>query len=295
MKTSEFSIDVTYNCPYSCAFCSSPKNNYLPDMTLDIANKCTLFMESTLTSENTQIEVTITGGEPLTLNKLSLFVSKWSEKGYRVNLCTTAALEMGKDYWRNLFLCGLKTVRLSLHSISNECCQAIFGPKYFFHVVERNIEHIRSAGITLIVNYLLTRLNANSFDEVCDYCYRKSINKIRILGLCKQGRAVEQWDQLSLSQEKQSPIIEHISKLATNCGSDIEFAGVPKHKLCTHADQNGKCLGGKSFFHINANGDIYACPSVKAIPSEKIGSVLSPTEISERKTIHPCLKNHSRF
>jgi len=293
MQNCELSVDLTYNCHYSCPFCSSPYNVYLPDMTLDIADKCSVFIDGLPSSKTEQIEVTITGGEPLTSTKLPLFVSKWSEHGYKVNLCTTAALDMGKAYWKNLFLSGLQSVRVSLHSISPEGSQTIFGRKYLFAIVAKNIEQIRNAGITLNANYLLSRLNANSFDDVQNYCFLNGIKTIRVLGLTRQGRAVGNWESLCLASEKQASIIEHIGNLL-NHGPDLEFAGLPNHKWCTHTDRNGNCLGGTSFFHVNTNGDIYACPSVKAIPSQRIGSVLSPAGVTERKTLQPCLQKDSQ-
>lgn len=285
----ELSVDVTYKCPFSCPFCSSPDNNLLPDMNLDIVRKCLRFSHEIYNQKTDQIMIAITGGEPLTLDELPLFISTWSTQSNIVNLCTTAALDVEKGYWRNLRSCGLQTVRLSLHSISEENCHAIFGRGYSFSTVNRNIEQIMSAGITLDVNFLVSRLSASNFDKVLDYCFKKDIRKVRVLGLCRQGRAAANWQRISMFQQEEASLVEHISELSDRYGIVVEFAGLPNHKWCTHSNEDGKCLGGITFFHINTIGDVYACPSVKSIATKKIGTVLHSKILLGKKTAFPCL------
>lgn len=289
MSEFELSVDVTYNCPFSCAFCSSPDNNLAQSMNLDIASLCLNFAYKIYNHKDDRITITITGGEPLTLDELPLFILRWSNKLNIINLCTTAALDMGIRYWHDLYYCGLKTVRLSLHSISEENCRAIFGRKYSFSAVNKNIELMMDAGITVHANFLLSKLSASNIDEVWSYCFRKGIRKVRVLGLCKQGRAIDNWDRISLSQQEEALIVKHIDELSTKYGINAEFAGLPNHKWCSHSDENERCLGGTSFFHINTNGDIYACPSVKSVKSEKIGSVYHPKIIVPKQNIFNCL------
>jgi len=128
-----------------------------------------------------------------------------------------------------------------------------------------------------------------NIDEICKYCTKRGIKKVRLLGLSKQGRAIKNWDQLSISDKENLAIVKYASELSIKRGISVEFAGLPNHRWCTHSDENGRCLGGKSFFHINTNGDIYPCPSVKSIKSKKIGSVLCPQGIGLRQDFFNCL------
>jgi MoaA/NifB/PqqE/SkfB family radical SAM enzyme len=273
----ELSIDVTYECPFSCPFCSSPQNLLLPDMKLGTASRSLDFAHEI--SKNDVIVVTITGGEPLTLDSLPLLISTWARDNNVIRLCTTAAFSVEKNYWHNLRSQGLQSIHLSLHSIPGKNYKNIFGEKYKFAVVDKNVEWVMAAGIEIYVNFVLTSVNVNSFDEVLDYCINKGIKKIRILGLAKQGKAIKNWGKLTLFGEEEG-FIKHALEIARSHPVKLEFAGLPNHRRCTHTDDNGKCLGGKRFFHINTNGDIYPCPSVKSVGAEKIGSIFHPQRIS---------------
>jgi len=277
MVTFELSIDITYKCPFSCPFCSTPQSHLLPDMKLDTALKCLDFGYKSC--KNEPIMITITGGEPLILDTLPKFMSMWNKDNTIIRLCTTAAINVGKNYWRELYSYGLKTIFLSLHCISNTNCKNIFGDKYSFAIVDQNLEWIMATGMDIYVNFVFTKLNANAFDEVVNYCIKKRIKKIRILGLAKQGKANINWDKIAITKSEIEFFLKKISERFSNSFIKLEFAGLPSYKRCTHVDKKGKCPGGRNFFHINTNGDIYPCPSVKAINSEKIGSVFHSSKI----------------
>ena len=269
----ELSVDVTYVCPFSCPFCSSAQT-MLPaglNMELETASKCLSFARTVF--GNGQVLVTATGGEPLTLKTLPLIVSLWTKNHARVRLCTTAAVPLEKGYWRFLYSCGIKTVHLSLPCISDEHCKTIFGEMYRFAVVNKNIDEMINAGIEISVNFLLTRLSAQHFADVLDYCHEKGIQKVRILGLARQGKSVSNWSRIAVSRDDADRFIKRTHKLWHDYPIRMEFAGLPNYEICTHMDNDGNCLGGKSFFHINTNGDIYPCPSVKSIKANRLGSI----------------------
>lgn len=274
----ELSVDVTYKCPFSCPFCSTPQRTLLPDMKLDTALKCLDLGRKIC--KNGQIVITITGGEPTSLDTLPLLMSAWAKHNTIIRLCTTAAIDVGKNYWHDLYRSyGLKTIYLSLHCASDKNCQNIFGEKYKFTVVDKNIDFVMDAGITIYVNFVLTKLNVGIIDEVFNYCIKKGIKRIRILGLAKQGSAIINWDKIAITKSEIEIFLKKISKRFRNSPMKLEFAGLPNYKRCTHTCNNERCLGGENFFHITTNGDIYPCPSVKSIKSEKIGSVFRPPKI----------------
>ena len=274
MTRFELSVDVTYECPFSCPFCSSPQSDLLPGMDVDVAQRCLNFASNISNAQAGETEISITGGEPLTLSELPSLISLWATGSNEVTLCTTAALDVGKGYWQHLRSYGLETTRLSLHSVLEDDCQAIFGNKYSFAIVDRNLELIMAAGIAVQANFLVSRLSLGGLDNVWAYCLEKGIEKIRVLGLCKQGRAIKNWNRISVSEQEKASFVRYVSELSAKDEISVEFAGFPNHRLCSHSDDNGRCLGGISFFHVNTNGDIYAWPSVKSIAAERIWSVL---------------------
>lgn len=289
MRLFELSMDVTHNCPFSCPFCSSPDNTSLPNIDLDTVLACLDFLGKLSNLKTDQTIISITGGEPLTLEELPLLMSVCSQRVAAINLCTTAAIYKENKYWRELHSYGLETLFLSLHSVSKDKCLATFGNKYDFSSVDRNVELIVDAGITINANFLITRLSISSFDKVCQYCVKKSIKKVRVLELCKQGRAARNWSKIAISRQDRISFVEYASKVCSEYSLEVEFTGLPNYKRCSHSNENNRCLGGNTFFHINTDGDVYPCPSVKSIKSERIGSVFYPQRTRVGRNRLSCL------
>ena len=51
MNKCELSIDVTYNCPFSCAFCSSPQSGLPVSMNTGITCQCLNFIRDVFKAE----------------------------------------------------------------------------------------------------------------------------------------------------------------------------------------------------------------------------------------------------
>ncbi len=292
MNTIEFSIDISNNCPFACQFCSSQNNSTLSDINLETIKKI-IVSTNQLYNKKKRI-VTITGGEPLVMSKIKLYniIKTLTLNEFDVRICTTGAILLPAYYWKNLKKIGLKTIFLSLNAIKNNEAKKIYGNNYEFSIVDKNINNIIDAKILLNVNYLLTRQNSHLFKQIVEYCISKNIPKIRILGLARQGMAKLNWNTLSLTPKMEKFYIDKIINICKKLPINIVYAGLPDFKRCTHTDRTGNCIGGKYFFHINTQGDLYPCPSVKSIANEKMGNIFNKIEI-RKKNKFPC--NYNKY
>lgn len=279
MSKSEITIDVSYKCNLDCPFCSTASCLTPLQMPNNVAEGCRHFMRLVKKSKNGNLAIVISGGEPLLFDKLGAFLKLWNSKADEMILCSTGSIDKGQYYWNELYSYGLKTVRLSLHGISQIAYKEVFGSAYSFTIVENTMGHIVKAGIALELNYVLSKLSINYLESVFDYSVGKSIHKIRVLGLSRQGRAKVNWKALSISEECEKNAVAQARKMSLTHKINVEFAGLSEAEWCSHSDAEGNCLGGESFFHITTNGDIYPCPGVKALKFHKIGSVLQLSQI----------------
>ena len=142
--------------------------------------------------------------------------------------------------------------------------------------VNSNISLILKKGIAVDVNYVVSKVSETDYNSVIKYCLDRKVRLLRILGLAKQGKAVRNWEKVKLSILEEADLIEKINDLAESHGMSVEFVGLPNQMRCSHSDLFGRCLGGREFFHVNTNGDIYPCPSTKSLIKRKIGSVFDP-------------------
>ena len=178
-------------------------------------------------------------------------------------------------------------MHLSIHAIEDTKCKLIFGNAYSFSNVDRNVELALSAGLEIYANHLLTKQNMEQFDDVAAYLSRKGIKNVRILGLAKQGKAVNNWDALALSPREQATLVDDICNVASKYSLEVVFAGLSGHQRCTHTDHQGACLGSRTFFHIDTVGNVFPCPSVKSHQSSILGTVFRPDEVLQIKET-PC-------
>jgi len=274
LKSAEISLDVTYDCPFDCPFCSSREGAAPMRMSAGVASSCAEFMQNLRSLRGSNVEIAITGGEPLGFRDLNAYLRAWSKHVSEAILCTTCGLDMLPSQWSALAGAGLSTVRMSLHCVSAHSCLEIFGNAYCPGIVEANVDRLTKAGIALDVNFLLTTPTASHFQEVLEFCVQKPVRSIRVLGLSRQGRAPLNWTQLNMPPQVQVEVAQRIRAQCAQVGLPVEFSGLMSVSPCTHSDNDSACLGGSSFFHINTNGDIYPCPSVKSLPEFRIASVM---------------------
>jgi pyrroloquinoline quinone biosynthesis protein E len=275
MKWPEVSVDVTYQCPFHCPFCSTAPRNELGEMSLGVARGCARFLQRLSKRFGGPVTVAVTGGEPTAAPSLLQYFRLWSKRGNYITLCTTGAVRRDGEYWCRLASSGLRTVRLSLHTVSNEKARLIFGTQYSLQTVEENIKAIVSSGVALHINFVVSEISRAGVAQIVQFCAHHGATKFRLLGLARQGRALKNWQRISVCHDEQLEVAQGAAQKCARHGLAIELAGMDTG--CSHSDPEGNCLGGYSFFHVNTDGDIYPCPAMKSIREHRIGSVLDLT------------------
>lgn len=246
-----------------------------PDVALQFAE----FLEWLRDRHGQRPRTAITGGEPLAeAERLVLYSSQWGSFS-DITLCTTAAIPLSSSEWSAIGGAGVNAARVSIHSTRGSDAQRWFGNPYDLGVVRENLRRMRGAGIALEVNYVLTTASADEGPHILEFCAREGIQRLRVLGLARQGRASKNWTVLKLPSEEEQRRLKCIADLCMNAGLPVDFAGFPGRTNCTHASEDGRCLGGLSFFHIATDGCVYPCPSVKALRRSAIGLLKHRSEL----------------
>jgi len=274
MNKIELSVDATYTCPFSCSFCSNENLHALPNMEYATAMQCRSFLSGILEVYDLPCEIAIAGGEPIADVNLEHIIGVFSQlEDCTITICTTGALSKSKDYWIGLKNSGLSRVRLSLHSMDDQICKRLFGNRYKLSVVLKSIENILASNIGIDINFLVTAINVDCLSDVCKLMQDYNLNGIRILGLSKQGNAARNWDTLKIDISESDLL--NMKQICADYNVNPVFSGIGNINSCTHADQNGNCTGGRTFFHINTNGDVFGCPASKSIKTHRIGNIYS--------------------
>jgi MoaA/NifB/PqqE/SkfB family radical SAM enzyme len=238
-----------------------------------ILSEVSHFMVELTGATRESLQISITGGEPLIEPNLEKILSSWQDIAETVTICTSGGVMVSPSVWHSLHDHGLSVVRLSMHTTSDHIGKTIFGPTYSLDTVLKNAQVIKASGIDLHINFLATSLSLPGWHDVVEMCEELEVSHLRILGLSKQGHAEAEWSSLSLQEDVILRTILEIATAVESRGLTMEIAGFQNLTACCHSDDSGRCLGGKSFFHINADGNVFPCPSVKSIPSQRLGHV----------------------
>lgn len=122
-------------------------------------------------------------------------------------------------------------------------------------------------------NFLLTALTVDEASGVIEFCSREGFERLRVLGLARQGRASKNWEVIKAPAFTEGEAIRAIEDQCLSARLQVEFVGFPGQTPCAHADEHGHCLGGLRLFHVATDGRLFPCPSVKAIPERAIGQL----------------------
>lgn len=270
-KITELSVDITYDCIFRCPFCSS--YNLHGELRDSIIREVQYFAYIISLKDEIRPIITIGGGEPLINKNLLNILEKWKDISSQIKIYSTLSFPYPEDFWKSLYSKKLTTIIVSIPSTRCDLQEEIFGPLYSWRHVYRNILNLVDIGLDIHVNFLLTRLNINEFDAVYQFCIENGISTLRILALSPQGLAQKNWASLYVGKILTNNFIKKVSGLNKNPKIKIQFSGFPELFSCVHSTNKIPCLGGIKYFHINVNGDIFPCPSLKTKQDKCIGNI----------------------
>ena len=229
MKNIEVTVDINYNCNMNCSFCSTAPRLTPLQMSDNTADKCLDFLKRL--NNRGGVALVISGGEPLLSDKLEAFLKTWGTVSDEIILCTNGTISKSRKYWRRLYSYGLRSIRLSLHGVSEENSKLIFGPAYSLATVKKTIDYVSQEQVAIDINYVLTQINIDQLETVFKFCSKNNIRSLRILGLARQGRAEKNWESLSLSEGCCKDVVAKAREMSLGYGVDVKFAGLSKMNI----------------------------------------------------------------
>ncbi len=139
---------------------------------------------------------------------------------------------------------------------------------------------LKEKGYRIGFHYVIQPENVNSLDIMMEWALKHDIKMGTDL-VQPIGNAAEYKD-FKLSIEEAEKILSTLKRR-----SDYFFEKMHKHHRLNIFDIEffkpffDSCEGGKALLHIEANGDIYPCPTLAAIKRYKIGNIRDITSFSD--------------
>ncbi|WP_291302582.1 radical SAM protein [Desulfovibrio sp. MES5] len=213
---------------------------------------------------NSNVEVVLTGGEPLLHKNIYEIVEYLSKNTYLTTMFTTGIMSLdGKKHpdWDLLKNNGLEKVVFSLHS-SDECINDSLLRREITKRIIDEIKKSKSIDLKVEINCVMFDKTYRNIETTLDFLINElNVDKVRMLRLVGQGRAKGEEKFLAPENNK---IIASAPLLLKKYAGKVHFEGFPSICKCRSSlHSSARCDSGTKFFHIDFWGNILPCPSVK--------------------------------
>ncbi|MGM0575883.1 MAG: radical SAM protein [Myxococcota bacterium] len=155
-------IQVVRHCNHFCGFCSNPTTPYVHTFETVAALADDL-------AEQGYFGVILTGGEPTLHPELPRIVAYCRDLGLHVRMITNGHRLADEAFARDLGEAGLQLVHVSVYSTRPEVEERLRGLPRTLERAVAGIDHAHRHGITVNINSVINRMNADHLDESVAY------------------------------------------------------------------------------------------------------------------------------
>ena len=294
LRPNEISIEVTHACGMKCVMCSSSAEFPTPVKgEMDLKTIVRVLKEG---RELGAKVVSWSGGDPILRPDFWVLAGIAHELGYKQLLYTTGIKFNGQDY-EPLSDYELKlakkygmTLIFDLQSHNPKTHDKIFGVEGAWHMEMDVIERALNMGIPVETHFVPQRWNINDIEDYVYFLDNLGVRKVSFLRLVPQGRALENWDKISITKRQFRDMqflfhdLLHRDDLSIRIrlGHPINFQFLVEYELTgklpdEHGLVNGvpidSCRGGTDAPLIRPNGDVDVCPAWKGLTEFTAGNV----------------------
>ena len=246
----ELTLEVTQRCNLNCLHCSSCASSS-SSWELDINLLGSLIDEIITLGYN---RVNISGGEPFLYSGLWGLVSLLGSSGIEVWIYTSGVGEANS--YSDLYLLrrlGLQGVVYNFPAFDKEKYNALTGTFGNQSELLSSISYAQRAHLGVELNVVPNKINLSDLDVIIDYARTQNIQRVNILALVLQGRALGNKDLLYLSKEEQ----DFLSSLLSQYTSD------PLVRIGDSLRKDNICKCGVSKLVIRYDGYVFGCEAFK--------------------------------
>ncbi len=234
-----------YTCNYKCSHCSIENVKDKTKKLMDLSDTRKLFDQA---DEIGISRVTITGGEPLTFNRLDLLIDAIGSKRFYLQLDTNGHL-LTREKTKQLKEWGIDCIAPSLDSLNKQEHDSFRNVLGSANKVLKAFDYIQEEGLNTFVQTVVTktRLYSKEFIRFIEYFNNRDIGVF--VSFAKPVGAYEgNFDELVEKED-----FKYIKELES------------KYKIFTHLtpaygeNKERKCIASKNIFGVTSYGEMISC------------------------------------
>lgn len=270
-KLEHIDIEITRACNYNCVHCSAGalKQDTSIELTYDEIKK--------IINDSYELGLTklgLTGGEPLLEEEKMFDLISYAYNSLKipVHIHTNGSLvtdEIAKRLRRHDVL-----TTISIFT-NNEVNDEITRTDGSLELTLNGIKNALNNDINLHIFIVPSKLNVPYIKDIIYQLNKIGAKIFRILSLSPTGRAIEQFNDMSLTKEQIQKLNADLLQLRDEYGIDIQSG------FCTHQTLpelfylkgHDQCYSGKNRLHIDAIGNVYPCTAASGRPVFSAGNL----------------------
>ncbi len=249
-------LRITNRCNFNCIHCfpdSRVKNSdeYSYDDLVKIINDLAKYKV---------LHITFTGGEPFLNKNLIELVELSNSNGMIVSICTNASL-INDEHMNRLSKCSIGALKISLDGASDQTHDAYRGKGRFDKLIPK-IRKITDRGIPVCINSVISKLNFHEYKQIVNLAQDLKVTEFAFDIVRKIGRAVDNWNELSLSYEEKLECVSYYNSLHPKVGNIVMGSAIFSlliKDILQPESYNKACGLCLSNILILGNGDVTPC------------------------------------
>lgn len=260
--------ELSHRCPLQCAYCSNPLEMVQPHGELAAEDWLRVIDQAAALGV---LQLHLSGGEPMVRKDLPMIVAHAARAGLYTNLITSGVL-LTDAAMADLLAAGIDHIQLSFQDARADGGDRIGG---YAGGHARKLEaaaRIRSAGLSLTVNFVIHRQNAANLPAMLALGEELGADRIEVAHVQYYGWALKNRAALlpTRDQLEQASAVVEAARARLGGRIAIDYV-VPDY----YAMRPKACMGGwgNRFLTISPSGQVMPCHAAMTIPDMHFASV----------------------
>ncbi len=258
-------VEITTACSHNCFHCYNfwrDENNLTKseNRTLTV-NEARVIVQKLVSAQ--VFDITFTGGEPLiAFDTLVSCIRQACAGGVGVHLNSNLLL-LTANKAKELRESGLKSIVTSIMGPNAETYNTIAQNPGAFDRVVRNIKIAQDAGLAIVANMVVTKLNMSQVKETARFVYSLGVRKFSATKASTPGNCSD-FSQYALTMEEFRKYLLDLSEVGAELG--IKVDALEAYPLCGVKDlgihlfaKNRRCMAGINSMTVGSNGLVRPC------------------------------------
>lgn len=276
----QLSIEIIQKCPNRCLHCSSFSGS-------NCETKISTEMVKKVIDSAYKLDaeiLSISGGEPF-LHEGLLDIVRYAKQNNITTYIYTSGIKyddvgnpcsINFEEFQELHNLSVDKIIFDIPAITEKIYDKFMGTCDNQKFAIESLVRSKQSGIYTEIHFVPTKINVDEIDNILSFSDKYKVDQVSFLGLVPHGRALENSNELLLSEQENEALKIKLDGLSF----DKKRIGIP---LQRNHHNNCNCYAGKNKLCVRYDGMVFGCEAFKYIQLfDDNGNIITPDSIYNR-------------